>query len=52
MTKKRIIIVTVLLVAILAAAYFLYLSEFMKVDRCLDAGGRWNSELKQCEFER
>jgi hypothetical protein len=39
------------LVVLVAAVYFVYGSEFMKVDRCLDAGGRWNYELKQCEYK-
>lgn len=49
MARKRLLIVGAGLL-FLAAVYFLYASEFMKIDRCLDAGGRWNYELKQCEF--
>lgn len=26
--------------------------EFWDVDTCLDRGGCWNYELKQCEFEK
>lgn len=24
--------------------------EYVHIDKCLDAGGRWNYELKRCEF--
>lgn len=24
---------------------------FLAIDRCLDSGGRWNYEVKQCEHE-
>ena len=37
-------------VIILIIAVYLLLSD--DVDKCLDAGGRWNYELKRCEFQR
>lgn len=24
--------------------------EYMKVDKCLDRGGRWDYETKECEY--
>ncbi|MCF6274036.1 MAG: hypothetical protein L3J37_12790 [Rhodobacteraceae bacterium] len=26
-----------------------YIGSFLKVDACLDAGGRWDYEIKECE---
>jgi hypothetical protein len=26
-------------------------SEFMKIDYCLDDGGRWNYKEKKCEYK-
>lgn len=26
------------------------IDQFLKVDRCLDRGGRWNYEINQCEY--
>ena len=37
---------------VIASFYFFYASDFTKVDRCLDAGGRWNDVLKECELKR
>jgi len=31
--------------------YFVYHSEFMKIDSCLDAGGRWIKSEKRCVQE-
>jgi hypothetical protein len=33
-----------------AIAAFLYSWSFVVVDRCLDAGGRWNGVSKSCEM--
>ncbi len=53
MPKKRILFIGAILLAIvIGTLYFVYVSEFMKIDRCLDAGGRWNYELKECELRR
>ena len=38
--------VTFLLVAI----FFLSACEYLDVDKCLDAGGKWNYETSECEF--
>ena len=37
---------------LLAVLYFLNASQFMRIDGCLDAGGRWNYELRRCEIAR
>ncbi|MDZ4113370.1 MAG: hypothetical protein U1E18_27770 [Brevundimonas sp.] len=36
---------------IAAFAWWVFFSEFMMIDRCLDSGGRW-SEGGSCEFEQ
>jgi len=28
----------------------LYNSDFVKIDKCLDSGGRFNYEIKKCEY--
>jgi hypothetical protein len=50
MSNRRLI----LLVIIVAATAFLLLWvwDFMLVDRCLDAGGRWDFENSRCEGSR
>ena len=43
---------TAALLAVIAAvgagAYLFW--DFLKQDRCLDAGGRWMAEQRRCEF--
>jgi len=47
MTKRRLFVaVIVVLLSILA----LELKAWIKVDACLDDGGRWNGKNKVCEF--
>ena len=36
-------------VALLVAWILFKRSDFLAVDRCLDQGGRWNYETKECE---
>ena len=36
---------------VMALAYRAEIAEFFEIDRCLDAGGRWNYESGSCEFE-
>jgi hypothetical protein len=50
MPRKSILIAGAVLVA--AVLYLLCASAYMKIDRCLDADGRWNHELKRCELGR
>jgi hypothetical protein len=38
---------TVVLVALLA---WLWSSDYILVDKCLDAGGRWNAATRICEL--
>lgn len=38
------------IIAILLAAMFFLLRDWMTVDRCLDAGGRWDAAAEECEF--
>jgi hypothetical protein len=50
MTKIRkigFLIIAGLLITI-GIYYFFFHSEFMKIDSCLDAGGRWIESEKRC----
>mgnify|MGYP003335359175 CR=1 FL=1 len=50
---SRITLFSVLFV-LCAAAIFLvypYARKFLAVDKCLDSGGSYNSETKECEYE-
>lgn len=44
--KKKLIII---LVALSAAGVW-FVSGWLKVDSCLDSGGRWNAASKVCEM--
>ena len=33
-----------------ALAFYLWWSDFLTIDGCLDDGGRWNYEARVCEF--
>ena len=39
-----------LVVAAVVLAVIPSINHFIKVDRCLDSGGRWNNEGLQCEY--
>jgi len=45
--NKKIILIVVVIVA--ALTVYLVFSDFLKIDRCLDSGGKWNYETKVCE---
>jgi hypothetical protein len=45
---KRIALLAIALAVALAGA--LYWTSFVAVDRCLDAGGRWNAVAGTCEM--
>jgi len=47
---KNFKIVSFLIVA-LCGVYFLFFSDFMKVDGCLDSGGCWDYQDKVCRKE-
>lgn len=44
--KKMIVILVAVIILILAVVWG---KGFLSVDSCLDSGGRWNSESKNCE---
>lgn len=44
--------VTIMLVLALMALASNWISGQFRVDRCLDAGGAWNSEQRVCEGSR
>lgn len=51
MKKKSIIIIFLSLAIIIALVYgFEWIKNFIKIDECLDKGGRWNYELGECEY--
>lgn len=39
----------VLIVVVAVAIGILYLSRFLRIDDCLDGGGRWDYEKNICE---
>lgn len=47
-----ILIMTTAVVTVVIAAWLLLTGGFMRVDDCLDAGGRWNQARGRCEGER
>lgn len=49
---RKSLIGTLIALILLAAGLVLFIrcSRFMEIDRCLDAGGRWNAETESCEF--
>jgi len=54
MMTKNIKIKTIVILGIfliLCGYYFLYHSEFMKIDSCLDAGGQWLKSENKCVFQ-
>jgi hypothetical protein len=46
MIKKSFIALITIITLIIA--YFLFVSDYVKIDLCLDAGGRWSSDAKEC----
>ncbi|NPD86199.1 hypothetical protein HNS38_15605 [Lentimicrobium sp. L6] len=48
MTNKPIKLTAFLIILIGGIYIFNELSEFMKIDKCLDSGGSWNEETKEC----
>ncbi len=50
MGKKTILILFVIVIIVSAFIFiFIKYSRFMKIDSCLDKGGRWNYEMNECE---
>ena len=39
----------IMLVVAVAMALAAWVSDELKIDRCLDNGGRWNTEVAACE---
>jgi hypothetical protein len=48
-TDMKKLLLLAILVAAIAAVAAPHLVEFFRVDSCLDSGGRWNAESKECE---
>lgn len=40
-----------LIIVVFSGVYFIFFSEFMKVDRCMDSGGCWDKLDKVCRVE-
>lgn len=52
MNRNRLIILTVGLLIILTGIWaYPKIDQFLKVDSCLDKGGRWNYDTQECEFD-
>lgn len=45
--RKRILWLIVVLVMLVVLGHFAW--EFLRVDKCLDAGGRWDYKSKTCD---
>jgi hypothetical protein len=45
--RSRWLLVGVTATAMAIGGYFLW--EFIRVDKCLDAGGRWENQAKRCD---
>ncbi len=50
--RHKIMIAIALLSVFLVLVAFIYSSDLLEIDRCLDRGGRWNSETEVCEERR
>jgi hypothetical protein len=51
MNRKTILILTIGILLILTGIWaYSKIDQFIKVDRCLDQGGRWNYETQECEY--
>jgi hypothetical protein len=48
--KTKIALAAALVVMLLAAIVWPQIENFLKVDACLDRGGRWNHSASQCEI--
>jgi hypothetical protein len=50
--KRKIIkgIILALLALVIVIGFF-KIKRFFEIDKCLDAGGRWNYETNQCEYK-
>jgi len=48
--RLKLIVASILLLVVVIGFTALKNSEFIKVDTCLDGGGRFNYEQEQCEY--
>jgi hypothetical protein len=46
-TRRRVVAA---IIAVLLATMFFLIRDWTTVDRCLDAGGRWDAEAEECDF--
>jgi len=49
--KKIALIIFACLILTAGIYYLFYHSEFMQIDACLDAGGRWLKSDRRCVFQ-
>lgn len=50
MSAKTKIVVIGTGVVLLSMIFLAWARSFLEVDKCLDRGGRWNYETKECEL--
>jgi len=43
------ILITIFILFCLLAVYFFGFSDYIKIDRCLDAGGKWDDKGHSCQ---
>lgn len=49
LTRRAKLLVLLIIIIVVFLAGYLYFSNFLEIDRCLDKGGRWNNEMNICE---
>jgi hypothetical protein len=45
------ITIGVIIVGVIGVWAFFSFSDFLAIDKCLDSGGAWNYETRECEYD-
>jgi len=49
MKGKKYLIISLVALTILLGYVYLRITNFFEIDACLDCGGQWNYETKECD---
>lgn len=49
MKRKWLLIILGIFIIVGGIFFFRWFDKQVRIDKCLDSGGRWNYELNQCE---
>lgn len=49
--KRRWLVLVAVLGLVMACITVLVATDFFSIDACLDKGGRWDAEIKACQYE-